>query len=170
MALYFQKTFNQSLEKIGFNSKYHKITIHDLKEVRTLHTSDDIVGRYGEAKWKIVDLLNSYYQQEFNLHNWLENNENDEVSYFLSEAGSNCLNYSEFKSPANFHLWCGEHGFVIGIEQHGEGFPAIEIDKQKIKENKGAAFNFFRNCQSKIFFNNPNKANIIFMEYLIKNV
>jgi hypothetical protein len=36
---------------------------------------------------------------------------------------------------------------------------------QKIKTNEGAAFEFFRKSQSKIFFDDPHDARMVFMEY-----
>ncbi|MDP3733815.1 MAG: hypothetical protein Q8R37_01170 [Nanoarchaeota archaeon] len=173
MTIHFNKTLPESLEKMNIK-KYHTIPIHDSETLRTVQTSDEIIDRYGKAKWKIVDLLNGYYQQKvsttFDLYNWLHKNKDDEVSYFLSEAGSNCLNYATFKAPSEFHLWLGENSFIIGIEQKGDSFPAQKIDQQWLKENDGAAFTFFRECKSKIFFNHPEKATIVYLECFVKNV
>ena len=106
------------------------------------------------------------YSSKFDLYNWLEFNSKDEVAYFLNEAGSNCLTYSDHKTPHKFHLWLGSKGFIIGIEQLGTGFNASEINEKKIKDNEGAAFEFFRNCQSEIFFDDSQKAKIVYMEHL----
>ena len=121
---------------------------------------------YGNAKWAIVDLLNEKYSFRFaapiDLYHWLYFQEHDEVAYFLNEAGSNVLNYGENKLPSAFHLWLGEKGFIIGIEQEGKGFNAIQIDELHLKENEGAGFEFFRNCHATIFFDNPQNANVIY--------
>ncbi|MBI2662401.1 hypothetical protein HYX11_03000, partial [Candidatus Woesearchaeota archaeon] len=97
-------------------------------------------------------------------YNWLRHNANDEVAYFLSETGANCLNYSLFRAPHKFHLWLGKKGFVIGIEQKGRGFPAALIHEQQRKKNEGAAFEFFRTCKSEIFFDDENSAKVVYIE------
>lgn len=173
MAIRFHKTLSDSLTKINLQT-YHRLPVHELETARTIKTSDEIIDRYGKAKWKIVDLLNEHYHKKlktpFDLYNWLHKKKDDEVSYFLSEAGSNCLNYATFKAPSQFHLWLGDNGFIIGIEQKGNSFPARMIDEEKRKENDGAAFTFFRTCNNSIFFNHPEKTTIVYMEYVIDNV
>ena len=164
MTLHFDKNVHQSLERIEFFD-YHEMIINQNEEERTHLNSCQIIEIYGKAKWQIVDLLNEQYNTNFDLHNWLKKDKNDGVSYFLNEAGSNCLNYSEFKSPAKFHLWLGRKGFIIGIEQKGKGFNAKEVYQQEIKTNEGNAFNFFKNCNQKVFFDNPNNAKIVFFKH-----
>lgn len=165
MALNFDRTLQESLARIGMK-KYRKIEVHAIEEVRTPACSH-IIETYGKAKWEVVERLNAHYGKNFDLHNWLNYNESDEVAYFLNEAGSNCLNYADFKAPSKFHLWKGRRGFVIGIEQIGEGFDAINVDLLKLKQNEGAAFEFFRRCKSNIFFDDPKSSNIVFMECLL---
>ncbi|MBU0470199.1 MAG: hypothetical protein KKA62_03085 [Nanoarchaeota archaeon] len=171
MVIDFSRTLQKALEKIGFTGEHHELSVHELEEVRTYTSSDEIICSYGEAKWSIVDLLNknysSLFDSSFDLYNWLNDNPKDEVSYFLNEAGSNSLNYSDYKAPSRFHLWLGRTGFVIAIEQKGEGFDAEEVHNLKIKENEGTAFEFFRNCKSKIFFDTTKKAKVVFMEHLL---
>ena len=82
----------------------------------------------------------------------------------MNEAGSNTLNHSQFKAPSHFHLWMGKKGFVIGIEQQGKGFNAQKINQEKIKEGEGAAFEFFRKCKGTIFFDEPKKARVVYLE------
>jgi len=164
MTLHFDKNVHQALDKIEFFD-YHEIIVHQQKEERTHSNSCQIIEIYGKAKWQIVDLLNEQYGTNFNLHNWLKKDKSDEVSYFLNEAGSNCLNYSEFKTPYMFHLWFGKKGFIIGIEQNGKGFNAKEVYQQGIKTNEGNAFDFFENCNHKVFFDNPTDAKIVFFKH-----
>lgn len=164
MVIHFQQTLSIALEHINFNGKQTTIPIHPHQTKRT----DEIITHYGNAKWTIVDLLNQRYSTilntEFNLHHWLYYNEHDEVAYFLNEAGSNALNYAEFKAPSHFHLWMGKKGFVIGIKQQGKGFNARKIDEEKIKEGAGAAFEFFRKCKGTVFFDEPEKARVVYLE------
>ena len=165
MVIHVQHTLAKSLDHINFSGKYHGLPLPDLQQPRTHENSDALIELYGQCKWNIVDLLNKNYDADFNLNNWLLQNKHDEVAYFLNETGSNCLNYAQYKIPSQFHLWLGKKGFIIGIEQKGKGFNAQEIDQKKIKENEGAAFAFFHSCKSSIFFDNPDDARIVFMEF-----
>ena len=159
MTIHFDKTLLESLQNIG-DCEHQELFIHDQER------TSEIIEHYGKQKWKIVDLINQKFDSKFDLYNWLEFNSKDEVAYFLNEAGSNCLNYSDHKTPYKFHLWLGSKGFIIGMEQLGKGFNALEINEKRIKDNEGAAFEFFRNCQSKIFFDNSKEANTVYMEHL----
>ncbi|MFH1275685.1 MAG: hypothetical protein ABIH82_01085 [Candidatus Woesearchaeota archaeon] len=165
MAINLDKSLKQALDRIE-STDYKEFLVHNPEVKREWHNSDRIMEVYGDLKWKLIGLLNETYSTSFSLENWLKN-QKDEVSYFLNEAGSNVLSYSEFKAPFKFHLWLGKKGFVIGIEQKGQGFDAEKVDHLRLKENEGAAFDFFRNATSEIFFDNKNEAKIIFMEYLI---
>ena len=177
MVLHFTQQLHQALQEIEF-IEHQEWIVHEPEEERTYNISDEILGKYGDCKWAIVDLLNQKYGSalgsqfnlalngKFDLYNWINKNKQDEVAYFLNEAGSNCLNYSEFKAPYKFHLWLGEKGFIIGLEQKGKGFNAEAVHQQKIKENEGAAFEFFRECNSKIFFDDSVNAKIIYLQFL----
>ena len=165
MALHFTKTLQEALEEIEFKEN-HQFVIHDKEEERIDH--DNVISVYGEAKWKIVDLLNQQYstilKDKFDLYNWLNKNKDDEVSYFLNEVGSNSLAHSQFKAPYKFHLWLGAKGFIIGIEQKGEGFNAELVNINRIKENEGAAFEFFRSSKSEIFFDDIENAKMVYLQ------
>lgn len=167
MVLNFTQNLQQALEKIGF-LEYVELSIHEKEELRTYLVSDQIIEKYGDAKWAIVDMLNEKYGallfNKFDLHNWLEKNKDDEVAYFLNEAGSNSLNYSQYLTPSRFHLWLGQQGFVIGIEQKGKGFDAIKVDEEKLKEHQGGAFHFFRECKNVVFFDHPEEVRIVYLE------
>ena len=165
MVILFDKDLPSALKNIAFQ-EHQEFLVHDQEELRTHLTSDEIVSRYGEIKWNILDLINEKYKTNFDHYNWLNQDQTDEVAYFINEAGSNVLSYSQFKAPFKFHLWLGQRGFIIGIEQRGKGFPAEQVHNQRLKENEGAAFEFFRNCKSQIFFDKPEEAKIVFMEYL----
>ncbi len=164
MVICFNKKINEALERINFEGEHHELLVQENEE------EADVIEKYGNSQWKVVDLLNDKYssvlQDKFDLHNWIEYNKDDEVAYFLSETGTNCLNYAEHRAPHKFHLWLGSKGFVIGVEQIGKSFNSEEIDNKRIKENEGAAFEFFRNCKSTIFFDNPKETRQVFMECL----
>ena len=160
MTIHFDKTLTESLKNIG-DYEHQELFVHNQER-----TSSEIIEHYGKQKWQVVDLINQKFNSKFNLYNWLEHNTDDEVAYFLNEAGSNCLNHSDHKIPHRFHLWLGSKGFIIGVEQLGKGFNALEIDEKRIKKNEGAAFEFFRNCQSHVFFDDPEEAKLVFMEHL----
>ena len=167
MTLDFVKTIQQALTAIGF-SGYYELPVYEAEELRSYIISDEVIEKYGQAKWAVVDILNEKWGvllfNKFDLHNWLEKNQEDEVAYFLNEAGSNSLNYSEYLAPSKFHLWLGKNGFVIGIEQKGKGFNAVKVNEEKIKENKGGAFKFFRECKGVIFFDNAERARMVYLE------
>ncbi|NQV90890.1 hypothetical protein HQ489_00275 [Candidatus Woesearchaeota archaeon] len=158
MVIHFDKTLISALEKIG-NHKFCKFEIHSKEEV--VKHEHNLIEKYGNAKWAIVDLLNERYNLKIDLQNWLDEKE-DEVAHFLNEAGSNSLHHAEFKAPYRLCLWLGEKGFVIGIEQKGKGFDAVKIDNEKIKENEGAAFEFFRRCKGKVFFDDAHDAKCVY--------
>lgn len=166
----FAVSFTEALERIGFAGEHIQFSVHELEEMRTYLSSDEIIEKYGRAKWAIVDKLNERYSRIFNcsfdLYSWLEGNSEDEVSFFLNEAGSNSLNYSEFKAPCRFHLWLGKKGFIIAVEQKDRGFDAEAINFERACSNEGKAFDFFRNCKSRIFFDNSRDARVVFMEWV----
>ncbi|MEK6939538.1 MAG: hypothetical protein AABX31_02315 [Nanoarchaeota archaeon] len=167
MALHFTKTLPEALGDIEF-SEYHSIPVYQAEKIRTHLVSDEVIDIYGKAKWAIVDVLNEKYGvllfNKFDLYNWLDKNKDDEVAYFLNEAGSNSLNYSQFLAPSTFHLWLGKKGFVMGIEQKGKGFNAVKINEEKVKENKGGAFRFFRECKNTVFFDDAEEAKVVYLE------
>ncbi len=163
MVLQFNLVLNDSLKRIDFTN-YHEINVHPHSSV-VEHSS--IVGKYNGAKLMIIELLNKQYNTEFNLHNWINYNENDEVAYFLNEVGNNSLHYSEFGCAAKFHLWKGSKGFVIGIEQKGKGFDAKNVNENRVFNTQGKGFEFFRNCSNVIFFDDSKNAKIVYMECLL---
>jgi|SRR3989338_2052639 len=168
MVLNFTKTLSEALENIDFTGEGYELPIYSEEKARSHLISDEIVAKYGYAKWAIVDSLNEKYGalliNKFDLYNWLEKNKDDEVAYFLNEAGSNSLNYSQYLAPSHFHLWLGRKGFLIGIEQKGKGFNAAKINDERIKEHQGGAFTFFRECKNKVFFDNPEEARVVYFE------
>ncbi len=157
-------TGEQSGEQLGEQQKVHHFPIQEAEQSRT----DEVLNRYGEAKWAIIDLLNEHYkhhkgdnnnpQQNFDLYNWLLENKEDEVAYFLNEAGSNCLTHSQYRAPSQFRLWLGKKGFVIGIEQKGKGF-----NVEKALAAAGGFFNFFEKSKSVVFFDDLNEARNVLM-------
>ena len=134
MVIFFNEDLNQVLRETDYSGEKKELIIH-AEEAEAPHSK--ILNEYGQAKWQIVDLLNQKYshllKDKFDLYNWLNHNESDEVAYFLNEAGSNCLNYSELKAPYKFHLWLGKKGFIIGIEQKGKGFDAEKVHQENLQ-------------------------------------
>tara|TARA_Y100000034_G_scaffold130711_1_gene189818 strand:+ start:662 stop:1159 length:498 start_codon:yes stop_codon:yes gene_type:complete len=164
MSIEYKQTLNQAYKIIKVQEQ-RKFVIYPKNEARTHLNSDEIVDIYGKAKWEIVELINKKFGTNFSHLNWLEKKE-DEIAHFINEAGSNSLNYSEFKVPKSFHLWLGKRGFIIGIEQQGKGFNAQKVNERKIKENEGAAFNFYRECKSIVFFDDARDCRIVYLLYL----
>lgn len=170
MVLNFAHDLQQALHNIVFRGQHQEFLVHEKEEARDDKNHSEIFQKYGDYKWQVIDLLNENYalflEEEFDLYNWLNFNPKDEVAYFLAEAGANAWHYSQYKTPHKYHLWLGEKGFVLGIEQKGAGFNAREVEDKKLKDGEGAAFEFFRNCKSQIFFDNPEEARIVYLEFL----
>ncbi len=167
MVLHFTKKLPEALKRIEFDVEYHHLPVSSLNEVRFYSNSDEIIARYGEMKWRVVDVLNEKFDLGFDLHHWLQGKKSDEVAYFLNEVGSNALNHSQFKFPCAFHVWMGRKGFIIGVEQKGKGFDARKVDLLKLKTNEGKAFDFFRSCKSHVFFDDASDAKMVMMEFVI---
>jgi|GEM_PF-997364 len=173
MVIDFQKKLAQALLEIDSTPTYHSFIVHDqetelTKQELTSQQHNQFIQQYAAAKWGIVDILNETYskilQTKFDLYNWATHNTNDEVAYFLTEAGSNCMNYAQFKAPYQFHLWLGSKGFIIGIEQKGQPFPAQLIDEKNTKQNEGAAFEFYRRCKGIVFFDDAMKTKAVYFK------
>ncbi len=186
MVLNFNYPLQQALQHIK-QEKYHSFIIHpqeqkaptsqeDKQEKKQENNQenkqqhDQFIEKYADAKWGIINMLNNTYNKilhsKFDLYNWAIHNTNDEVAYFLTEAGSNCMNYAQFQAPSQFHLWCGRKGFIIGIEQKGQPFPAQLIDEKNLKQNEGAAFEFYRKCKGIVFFDNPKNSTIVYLQVM----
>tara|TARA_Y100000310_G_C20500102_1_gene723538 strand:+ start:264 stop:761 length:498 start_codon:yes stop_codon:yes gene_type:complete len=161
MTLNFNKTLQQALDNINYLD-YQEFPVHHTEE-KADHS--EILESYADSKWEIVNLLNQKFNLNTDLANWLNYDQTDEVSYFLNEVGSNSLHHSEFKAPHKFHLWRGENGFVIGVEQKGAGFDAEHVEENKVMDNQGAAFDFFRSCKGNIFFDDSKNAKVVYFEF-----
>jgi hypothetical protein len=166
MALHFNHNLGKALNEIDFIEENEEFPVHQDEEFRMLTNSCDIIEKYGNAKQSIVKLINEVYGLQISLESWIDDDIHDEVSYFLSEAGSNSLNYSQFKAPEKFKTWFGKKGFVVAIEQKGAGFNPKQVNEEDIKHNEGRAFEFYRNCKGKIFFDDPENANIVYLQFM----
>lgn len=156
MTIQLRRNIQDALQKI-------ELTLYHEFPLKNNNLNEEAIAAYGKAKWAIIDILNQHYgpilTTPFDLYHWLDRKEEDEVAYFLNEAGSNTLNHSEFKMPDKFQLWLGEKGFIIGIEQKGKWFNASEISNGK----PGGGFSFFEKCKSVIFFDDCTNARTIYL-------
>ena len=183
MAISFTHTLQEALQSINHqssshqNHKTHEFEVHNNKIHKINPQCPNFLSRYSEALHQVTSLTNTHFKQlphtsqiiidmPFNLHNWINHNESDELAYFLSETGNNCLNHAPSNAPHKFTLHLGTKGFVISISHQGQGFNAEHINKNKLYKNEGAAVDFYRNCQNTIFFNNPQNTTEIFMLHL----
>src|SRR3989344_4553239 len=75
MVLNFTKTLSEALENIDFTGEGYELPIYSEEKARSHLISDEIVAKYGYAKWAIVDSLNEKYGalliNKFDLYNWL---------------------------------------------------------------------------------------------------
>ncbi len=131
---------------------------------RNVHTCDELLAIYGDAKWLIVHMLNSRYghrlAKPFDLFNWIHKQRDDEVAFFLNEAGSNVLNHAEHGIPHKLQVWSGEKGFIIGICQEGKGFDPRTIVKP------GGGFRFFASSRSTIFFDDLAQVHSVYLLHM----
>ncbi|MEK6950904.1 MAG: hypothetical protein AABX13_04240 [Nanoarchaeota archaeon] len=158
MPFHLTTTIAQALQEIEFTGEQKTFSIHETEQLRP----DDVLNAYGAAKWSIIDFLNQHYQQNFDLYHWLQENKEDEVAYFLNEAGSNCLTHSQYKAPSRFQLWLGKKGFIIGMEQKGKGF-----NVEKARSAAGGFFTFFEQSKSVVFFDDAEKAKTTFIQVFL---
>ena len=149
MPLDFQQSLPEAFSNIGFQ-EHHSF------------------AEYGQAQWSIIDVVNDRYntilKDKFDLYHWLWYHEEDELAYFLIEAGSNAFhgdqNQVGQKVPT-FHLWLGSRGFIVGVQQE-KAFPALELFSQRT-ETGGSAF--FQRAKRVIFFDNPSKTKTVYFLY-----
>ena len=171
MVLDFERKLTDSLESIGHSGEEHEFLVHDedLHEVNPQCSM--LLSRYSDALHGVVEHVNNRFSTvldgSFDLLNWIKHNHHDELAYFLSETGNNCLNHSQNKAPHKLKLYLGSKGFVVAVEQEGKGFDAKVVDSSGFYQNEGAAFDFYRNCQSVVFFDDFLDSKVVFMEFLL---
>lgn len=169
MVIDFEKTLRQSQDRIEMEGDSAEFIVFDIGNPCSLEETEI---RYGKALWTVIEIINKKYQDrldfEFNLYNWIEHNSSDELSYFLNEASSNSINYSEFKSVWKLIVYFGKKGFIVGVLQQGKDFDAEKIFFDKVKSNEGAGFLFYEECSNTVFFDNSKTAKSIYFEYLFK--
>ncbi len=173
MVLDFECLLSDSLDSIGFSGEKHEFLVHDGSVHEINPQCSMMLDRYSTALHGVVDHVNGRYSavfgegKGFDLLNWVRHNNYDELAYFLSETGNNCLNHSQNLAPHKIFLYLGSKGFVVAVEHEGEGFDAKKVDFKGIYQNEGAAFDFYRGCGSKVFFDDKNEAKVVFMEFLL---
>jgi len=172
MGLHLSYTLEKALAEIGATKKQHFL-IHEEEEPRLLENTDIILEKYAQAKRELIEMVNILGKKKgfsTDLQNWILENEEDEIAYFLNEAGANCLAHAEWKAPKEFHLWTGKKGFILGVEQSGKSFSAKncfqESRKKILQSSGGKGFAFFKDCRSAIFFDNPKEARTIFFQII----
>ncbi len=146
------------------------------KDTKTLDTFRNGYIECNKLQNKIFEMINSIYcttgKKRFEYKPLQEIQEDDysyDLNMFLHEASDNIIRYSENEIPKAFHLWTAEKGFVIGVEQEGNGFNAKKINESRIcdEDSKGRGFEFFRNSKQEILFDNPIDTRIVYMKYVI---
>jgi len=168
MVLDFDTKLDEAKAEIAFSGEKAEFLVSDMHVPNSLEV---IETRYSKALLGVVELVNERYKtklkEPFNLYNWVEHNSSDELAYFLSETGSNCLNYAETKSPHKLTVYLGSKGFIVAVSQQGRGFNARDILTRKVKQNEGAGFSFFDRCSSVVFFDDPLNARVVCFRYLL---
>ena len=113
---------------------------------------------YDNAKEQIIQKINKRYNKSHDQYNWIINKE-DELSFFLNEAGSNARLYGN--KLKNITLYLSNSSYIIEYEQN-KTFNPQNVATYNIKKNRGAGFKFYKSCKATIFFNNITNANKIF--------
>ncbi|MFC1801759.1 hypothetical protein ACFLZB_04830, partial [Nanoarchaeota archaeon] len=82
---------------------------------------------------------------------------------------ANAAWYSQFQFIYGLSLWTGESGFVLGVEQKGNGYDAVTINEKRITSHGdgigGGFFNLCRDNPQEFFFDNPSDARIVYMKH-----
>jgi hypothetical protein len=147
----FNLTLNHAKENLDIN--------------QTIQFSINSLDEYDNAKEQIIQTINKTYNQNHDQYNWIINKE-DELSFFLNEAGSNArLHGNKLKQIT---LILATNSYIIEFEQN-KTFNPQNVANYNLKKNRGAGFKFYKSCKATIFFNNKTNANKIYFKQKIKN-
>ncbi len=136
---------------------------------------DSVDFEYGEAKWVIVESIRQLYGERLvasglripDLYNWLFERMDDEVSYFVCEAGANILHHSGLPG-AVFKVYFGERGFVISVSQQDSGFDCEIVLRDELKKQHGGGFSFFKSCCGIVFFDDIHAVKTVYYAYFFE--
>ena len=94
---------------------------------------------------------------------------NDLPTRFIFETHANTAWYSQFKFMYKLSLWTGESGFILAVEQKGEGFDAVTINEKRLTSGPngegGAFFRICRETEPEYFFDKPSNARTVYMKH-----
>ena len=172
MVIKIGKTLDESLKGIGFsgpNGEHLKFPLHEVAESLYRQSSEyqrNLVQKYLEVvEGDIPNTLKRRFRDRPKMFRSRFGGFCDDITYFFAETYFNVAFYGDYHFPSMIQAWVGESSFVLSVGQKGNGFDAEMVNQTRRKQNAGGAFNFFRSCESEIFFDNPNNARIVFMEY-----
>ena len=172
MVIQIGKTLDDSLKGIGFsgsNGGHLIFPLHKLAKSLYEQSSDyqeDLVQKYLEAvEGEIPNTLKRRFQDKPEMFRSRFGGFCDDITYFFAETYFNVAFYGDYHFPSMIQAWIGESSFVLSVGQEGNGFDAEMVNQTRKIQNAGGAFNFFRSCESEIFFDNPNNARTVFMGY-----
>jgi|APSaa5957512535_1039671.scaffolds.fasta_scaffold23717_3 hypothetical protein len=168
-------TLNDALERIEFIDGNYGIWI--VSETESVISGRELrapsLKKNVLARDDIITRLSVHFKKEFD-NLWgvvgayygrpVEEYVGADITAFFSEANRNALMHSSTKMVHRMHLWIGAKSFVFGIEQKGEGFDALMIDRTRTYNRFGHGFDEFRRIESQVFFDDARNARTIFME------
>ena len=168
MVLVFDKTLDDALKEIGFSESegvYLEQVIYDgevhVRELIPIKRRQ-ITKRVGRSE-EVWSRFARYGQAS----NCLAC---EHLFDFFNHAYSNIFERSQYGRTYKDHYWFGKRGFVIGIEQKGRGFDAVQIDSKRTKNGHGHGFDHYRSCPYPIFFDNSRDARVIYVQYDLANI
>ncbi len=130
---------------------------------------------YTDAKRFIVDSIADLYGDRLvedglrrpDLYNWLFERFDDEVSYFVVEAGANVIHHARLRD-AMVRVYFGQKGFIVEFEQANDFFNAELVVSQRIMTHKGGGFLFFNGCRGIVFFDNSTLVRCVYYAYFFE--
>ena len=81
MVISFEKKLQKALEEISFTGEFYEFMVHEDNFI--IEHSEELINRYGQAKWSVVDILNERFNHILNdneLHN------SDDLYYYLNDS------------------------------------------------------------------------------------
>ena len=174
MVLNFDQTLDAALEDIGYKGEHQEWDFH--QEERHMR---DMPKEYRDKHYRpffnlmfieIPTMLNERFREKLKkpFSTFLGmNQEHDFPHKFLWEAHANTTNHSQYGFASQMYFWLGENGFMLALEQKGNGFDAVQVDKKGIKqhEESGGGFKRYRSFESEIFFDSPTDARTVYMKH-----
>ena len=176
MVIKFSKTLGEALQEIGYGGELKNTIEYILhnEEKKIQDMSKDYKSKlvqrfYREVLGKnlIPELVNENYGHLLKEPLVMPPHSHDcnNPFTFLWERYNDSILYGEYGMPSRFNMWLGQESFILGLEQKGKGFNVIKINKRKPRKRGGTGFKDLRETRHDIFFDNPEDARAVYLQY-----